>query len=281
MRFGINSFLFTFPFTNQSTKWFKTFKKWGFDSVEIAVDDPAGFDPHFVKRKLDEAGLVCGSVCGCFGPDRDLRGDAKAQRNGLRYIKQCLDHAVALKSPSYIGPVYSAVGRVGGAEPAEYRKQWKTVVKNLRKACQYAEKKGKLICMEPLNRFESDFINTVDQGLKMIKDVRSRALKLHYDTFHMNIEEKSQADAIKRAGRHLGHIHACGCDRGTPGNDHIDWKGIARALKAVKYNKDVVIESFTRDVIVIATAAAIWRKIEPTRQEIATTGLKFLKRTLK
>jgi D-psicose/D-tagatose/L-ribulose 3-epimerase len=280
MRFGINSFLFTFPFTNESTRWFKTFKKWGFDSVEIAIDDPAGMDPHSVKRELDKAGLVCGSVCGCFGPDRDLRGSAKDQRNGIRYIKQCIDHAVVLRSRSVIGPVYSAVGRVGGAEPAEYRKQWKTVVRNLKQVCAYARKKGVVICMEPLNRFETDFINTVEQGLKMIKDVASPALKLHYDTFHMNIEEKCQGDAIKRAGRHLGHFHACGCDRGTPGNDHIDWKCIARALKKVKYNKDVVIESFTRDVIVIAKAAAIWRQIEPTRQEIATKGLKFLKRTL-
>ncbi|MEI7903434.1 MAG: sugar phosphate isomerase/epimerase, partial [bacterium] len=126
----------------------------------------------------------------------------------------------------------------------------------------------------------TDFINTVDQALKMIKDVGSPVLKLHYDTFHMNIEEKCQGEAIKRAGRHLGHFHACGCDRGTPGNDHIGWDCIAKALKAVKYDKEIVIESFTKDVIVIARAAAIWRQIEPTRQEIATKGLKFLRKTL-
>ena len=115
----------------------------------------------------------------------------------------------------------------------------------------------------------------------MIKDVGSPALKLHLDTFHMNIEEKNQAAAIRKAGKHLAHFHACGCDRGTPGNDHIDWKNIAAALKAVRYNGDVVIESFTTDVKVIARAAAIWRKMEPTRNEIATKGLTFLKKTLK
>ena len=78
--------------------------------------------------------------------------------------------------------------------------------------------------MEPLNRFETDFINTCDQGLQMIADVGSPALKLHLDTFHMNIEEKNQAKAIRKAGKLLGHFHACGSDRGTPGNDHIDWK---------------------------------------------------------
>ncbi len=281
MRFGINTFLYTFPFTNQSTKLFKTFKKWGFQTVEIAIDDPNGFDPTFVKTELDKVGLPCGSACGCFGPDRDLRGTPEAQANALEYIKKCIDIMVVLDCPRLIGPVYSAVGRAEAVEPSEYKKQWKTVVKNLKTVCRYAEQKGKFICMEPLNRFETDFINTVDQALKMIKDVGSPALKLHYDTFHMNIEEKSQPAAILRAGKHLGHVHACGCDRGTPGNDHIDWKGIARALKAVKYDGDVVIESFTKDVKVIAKAAAIWRQIEPKREDIAIKGLAFLKRTLK
>jgi D-psicose/D-tagatose/L-ribulose 3-epimerase len=97
----------------------------------------------------------------------------------------------------------------------------------------------------------------------------------------MNLEEKCQADAIRRAGKLLGHFHACGSDRGTPGGDHIDWPGIRQALKAVKYDGDVVIESFTTDVKVIAKAAAIWRQIEPNRDDIAVKGLKFLKQTLR
>jgi D-psicose/D-tagatose/L-ribulose 3-epimerase len=281
MRFGINTFLYTFPFTNQSTRLFKTFKKWGFDTVEIAIDDPASVDPVKVKKALDKVGLACGSVCGCFGPDRDLRGTPAAQKNSLGYLKQCIDIAVALECPSVIGPVYSAVGRANAVEPKDYKKQWATVVKNLKKICAYAEKKGVRICLEPLNRFETDFINTVDQALQMVKDVGSPALKIHLDTFHMNIEEKCQGDAIRKAGKHLGHVHACGSDRGTPGNDHINWDCIAQALKAIKYKGDVVIESFTKDVVVIAKAAAIWRQIEPSREEIATKGLKFLRQTLK
>ena len=122
--------------------------------------------------------------------------------------------------------------------------------------------------------------DTIEQGLQMIKDVGSPALKLHLDTFHMNIEEKDQGRAIRKAGKLLGHFHACGSDRGTPGNDHIDWQPIAAALKAVKYQGDVVIESFTTDVKVIARAAAIWRRIEPTRDEIAVKGIRFLKKIL-
>ncbi len=281
MRFGINTFLFTSPFTNESTKLFKKFKKWGFDSIEIPVEDPAHIDPAHVKRELDKHGLVCGSVCACMGPDRDLRGDANQQKIGLDYMTTILDQMVVLDCPSLIGPVYSAVGRADAVPPDEYKQQWATVVKNLKTLCRHAESRDRKVCLEPLNRFETDFINTCDQALRMIKAVGSPALKLHLDTFHMNIEEKCQGDAIRKAGKLLGHFHACGSDRGTPGNDHIDWKPIAKALKDVKYQGDVVIESFTTDVKVIARAAAIWRRIEPTQDEIAVKGLKFLKRTIK
>jgi len=280
MRLGINTFLFTSPFTNESTKLFKQFKQWGFDSVEIPIEDPSHIDPAHVKRELDKHGLVCGSVCACLGPDRDLRGTPKQQKDSLDYMKKVIDQMVVLDCPSLIGPVYSSVGRADAVPAAEYKKQWKTVVKNLKTIAAYAQKRGKQICMEPLNRFETDFINTVDQALKMGKAVGSPALKLHLDTFHMNIEEKDQAAAIRKTGKLLGHVHACGSDRGTPGNDHIDWKPIAKALKDMRYQGDVVIESFTTDVKVIARAAAIWRRIEPTRNEIAVKGLKFLRKTL-
>src|SRR3954467_9631818 len=280
MRFGINTFLFTSPFTNDSTKLFPQFKKWGFESIEIPVEDTAHIDPAYVKSELDRNGLVCGSVCACMGPDRDLRGPDEAQKTGLTYMTQLIDQMVALDCPSLIGPVYSAVGRADAVPEKEYKKQWKTVVKNLKTLCKQAEKNGKQVCMEPLNRFETDFINTVDQALDMVDDVNSPALKIHLDTFHMNIEEKDQGKAIRKVGKLLGHFHACGSDRGTPGNDHIDWEPIAKALKAVGYKGDVVIESFTTDVKVIARAAAIWRRMEPTTDEIAVKGLKFLKKAL-
>jgi D-psicose/D-tagatose/L-ribulose 3-epimerase len=281
MRFGINTFLFTSPFTNKSTALFPQFKKWGFQTVEIPVEDIAHIDPAHVKAELDKNGLVCGSVCACMGPDRDLRGTPAQQKTGFDYMVKLLDQMVVLGCPSMIGPVYSAVGRADAVPEKEYKQQWKTVVGHLKLLSKEAQKRGVQICMEPLNRFETDFMNTCDQGLKMIADVGNPALKLHLDTFHMNIEEKNQAKAIRKAGKALGHFHACGSDRGTPGNDHIDWKPIAAALKSIGYKGDVVIESFTTDVKVIARAAAIWRQMEPTRDEIAVKGLKFLKRTLK
>jgi D-psicose/D-tagatose/L-ribulose 3-epimerase len=281
MRFGINTFLFTSPFINRSTRLFAQFERWGFDSVEIAVEDPAHIEPKFIKAELDRHGLVAGTLCACFPPSRDLRGTARQQRECKTYVRRLIEMMPTLDCRTLIGPLYSATGRAGMVERKERRTQWRTVVHNLKEICAVAEAHGCQIAMEPLNRFETDFLNTVEQGMAMIDDVGSSALKLLLDTFHMNIEEKDIPASIRRAGRHVAHIHACGTDRGTPGNDHLDWRGIAAAIRDIRYDGDVVIESFTPDVKVIARAAAIWRRIEPTREEIAVNGLRFLKKNLK
>ena len=280
MRLGINTFLFVSPFTTASVKLFPKFRKWGFETVEIPVEDPSHIDPAKVKAAADKAGLAIGSVCACMGPGRDLRGTPAEQKTAMDYCKTLIDQMVVLGCPSLIGPVYSVVGKADAVEPAQQKIEWALVVKNLKELARYAQDRGRQICVEPLNRFETDFLNTCDQGLKLIKAVGNPAFRLHLDTFHMNIEEKNQAAALLKAGSQLAHFHACGSDRGTPGSDHIDWKGIAAALKKLKYDGDVVIESFTLDVKVIARAAAIWRKIEPRREDIAVNGLKFLKKTL-
>jgi len=281
MRIGINTFLYTSPFTTESTRLFKTFAKWGFDTVEIAIEDPQHIDPVKVKAAADRAGLVIGSLCAAMGPGRDFRGTVSEQRTSMRYCRALIDQAVLMGRPKIIGPVYSVVGKADAVAPQQQKKEWASVVRNLKVLARYAEQKQITICIEPLNRFETDFLNTCEQGLKLVKAIGSPAVKLHLDTFHMNIEEKDLGAAIRRAGKQLGHLHACGSDRGTPGGDHTDWPGIVRALKAIRYRGDVVIESFTTDVKVIARAAAIWRKIEPRRNDIAVNGLAFLRRTLK
>jgi D-psicose/D-tagatose/L-ribulose 3-epimerase len=277
MRFGINTFLFTSPFTTESTKLFKKFKEWGFDTVEIPIEDPSHIDPAKLKAAADKAGVAIGSICAAMGPGRDLRGSDEDQRTGSEYIRALIDQAAEIGCPRIIGPLYSVVGLIGAHEDAAKKQHFDLVVKNLKPLAQHAASKGVELCIEPLNRFETDFLNTVDQGLKLVKAVGAKNVKLHLDTFHMNIEEKNQPDAIRKAGSLLGHFHACGTDRGTPGNDSLQWKPIVQALKEVGYDGDVVIESFTTDVKVIARAAAIWRKIEPKRDDIAVKGLENLK----
>lgn len=281
MRFGLNTFLYASPFTNESAHLFKKLKNWGFDSVEIPIEDPSHVDPKFLKAAAAKAGIAIGSICAAMGPGRDLRGSAQDQANGRKYIMALIDQAAEMGCPRLIGPLYSVVGLIGAHDDKTKAKHFKLVVKNLKVLGKHAQKKGVELDIEPLNRFETDFLNTCDQGLRLVKAINLPNVKLHLDTFHMNIEEKNQAAAIRKVGKLLGHFHACGSDRGTPGGDHIAWPEIVKALKAIGYKGDVVIESFTTDVKVIARAAAIWRKIEPKRDDIAVNGLKFLRKVLK
>ncbi|MGM9506133.1 sugar phosphate isomerase/epimerase family protein [Larkinella sp. GY13] len=274
---GINTFLFTSPFTNESVKWFSKFAEWGFDTVEIGLEEPWNVDPQLVKQALADAGLGCKTVCAAMGPDRDFRGDEEQQQTAMTYLKALLDFMEIIGAEMLVGPLYSSVGRAEATPKDVYKEQEKTVVGHLKELAAYAAGKELKIALEPLNRFETDFINTCDQAIHLADLVDNDAVRLHLDTFHMNIEEKFQADAIRKAGSRLELLHSCGCDRGIPGNDHIDWTSIGQALKDIDFKGQLVIESFTPEVKAIAKAAAIWRDIEASGEDIAVKGLAFLK----
>jgi len=150
------------------------------------------------------------------------------------------------------------------------------VVENLKGLCSHADERGVYLALEPMNRCATDFMNTCQQAKRMIEDVGSDRLKIHLDTFHMNIEEKSAPMAILDAGEDLFHLHVSENDRGAPGTGSIDWKGIRDALVRIRYDRYVVIEAFTPEIPVGGLAASIWRTTEKSNVELARKGLSFL-----
>ena len=281
MIYGINTFLFTSPFTTSDFHVLEKCREWGFDSVEIAVEDVAHIDGKKLSKALADNGLVCGSACSVTGPGRDLRGSREDQERSLDYIKGLLDLMAEIDCPVCMGPFYSAVGRAEMVGKNEYNRQWALVVGHLSTLSDYAAQRNIKLALEPLNRYETDFVNTAEQVMNLVRDVGRENIGVLLDTYHMNIEEKDPAKAIQTAGERLFHFHACGCDRGTPGNDHINWDPIVAALKNIGYNKSIVIESFSTEVKVIAKAASIWRKFEPSQEDIAVKGLQFLRSQFK
>ncbi len=278
MKFGINTLLYAGTFTDQHTDLFKKFNSMGFDGVEIALEKEGDIDYKVTLDKLKENNLQCCSICGLFGPDRDIRGpNEEYVQNGIEYIKMCLDACQKLECELFVGPAYSSVGRANMESEKDRQKQWDTAVESFRQITDYAQKKGVIVAIEPLNRFETDFINICKDAIKMVKDVDSDMLKIHLDTFHMNIEEKSSKQAILDAGKLLYLLHASENDRGTPGTGQVRWDEVAQAIKRIGYDRYVVIESFTPEVKVIAKAASIWRPTEKDAFTLAEKGLKFLK----
>jgi D-psicose/D-tagatose/L-ribulose 3-epimerase len=176
--------------------------------------------------------------------------------------------------------MYSAVGKEHLDDPAERQQEWQRAVLGIRELAGVAQETGIKLALEPLNRFETDIINVVDQGLKLIDETGMENVGLHLDSFHMHLEEKDSASAIQRAGYKIFHFHACENDRGVPGTGQVRWTEIAKALKDIDYQGPLVIESFTSEVKEIARAVCIWREIAPSQDTIAQQGLGFLKTLL-
>jgi D-psicose/D-tagatose/L-ribulose 3-epimerase len=152
-----------------------------------------------------------------------------------------------------------------------------TLVKNLRELALYARDHGVVLGIEPLNRFETSFINLASQAVEVIDRIDHPSCRIMLDSFHMNIEEKSLGNAIRAVGSRLCHFHACENDRGAPGSGNVMWGEVKQALRDIHYDGPVVIESFTNKVKSIARAAAIWRAFEPSQDSLAQNGLNFLK----
>jgi len=275
-KYGINLLLWSDFFNNESLPLMQKVADLGFDGVEIPIFDPKVVDIKATRDAIKSAGIEC-TTCAILGDDRDIISDDLAIReNAKNYMKECINISADLGSTIFCGPLYSAVGKLVGRSRTKV--EWDRAVTGLREVAKYAGEKGVTLAMEPLNRFETYFINTAEDMVKLVKDIDHPNLKVHLDTFHMNIEEKNLYKAIKNTGELLVHMHCCENDRGTPGSGNVDWGGVFKALHELKYDGWLVIESFVPAIKAIAKAAAIWRELDPGGADaIAQNGLKFLK----
>jgi D-psicose/D-tagatose/L-ribulose 3-epimerase len=281
MKFGINGWVWTSPVdTEQVERLAPQIKQLGYDLLEIPLETIGDVDYARGAEILADNGLSV-STCAAMGPDRDLIHEDDAIRaNGRQYIMRGIDATHALGATNFVGPIYSAVGRTWQQSAEERARDLDTLVATLRELAVYASHRNVVLCIEPLNRFETSFVNLADQANEIVDRVDHPNLRVMLDTFHMNVEEKNLGDAIRKTGKRLAHFHACENDRGAPGSGHVPWHSVAQALKDIRYDGPVVIESFTPKVKSIARAAAIWREFEASPDALAENGGKFLRQLL-
>lgn len=281
MKFGINAWVWISPMTTEGlAQLMPKVSAMGYDLVEVAIEDLDGFDYARTADVIRDHNLDV-SVVAAMGPDRDLiHPEEKIRENGVAYVRHCVEATQALGATNLAGPLYSAVGRVWQATPQERERDIELLVEQLRKLAEYAGDYGVVLCVEPLNRFETSLINLASQLVEVVDRVDHPSCQAMLDTFHMNIEEKSLGDAIRTVGPRLRHLHSCENDRGAPGTGHVPWSDVATALRDIHYDGPVVIESFSDQVKSIARAAAIWRPLAPSQDALAEDGLAFLKQLL-
>ncbi len=280
LRFSVNLMLFSDTVGEAELAWFPRLKAMGFDGVEVPVFAPETMAVEAIREAAQEAGLGL-SVSGAPPPDSKLYGeDIEARQRGLNYLLGALEVTARLEADVFCGPLGKAVGDHDLSVPLEQQRD--QVARAMAPVVQRAEALGVRLAFEPLNRFETGFLNLAADGVHFCEQLDSAAAGLLLDTFHMHIEEKSSVEAIRAtaaAGR-LAHFHVSESDRGVAGTGQVHWKAVGEALRAVDYDGWVVLETFNQNNEAIRTAVSCWRPFYPTEEAFLEEGLAFLKECL-
>lgn len=273
---GVNTWVWTSPLTDADVPdLLQRIAAMGFDAVELPLEKSGDLSVAAVRDALADTGLTP-YVVGAMAPGRDLVDPVHVAAT-QDYLRACIDFASGVGATSVCGPFYASTGRVWRMDADQRAAAYADVRTHLAPVVDHALEQGVRLGIEPLNRYETSLVNTVDQALTAFEPLLGQGLGLALDTYHLNIEERSSADAIRAAGPHLAHVQVCGSDRGAPGGDQTDWPALVAALDEVGYGGPLNIESFTADNASIATAASIWRPLAPTQDDLARDGLAFLR----
>jgi D-psicose/D-tagatose/L-ribulose 3-epimerase len=261
---GVISMFYARPFQREHFPLFARMKAAGMDFVELLVPEPGELDLAETRATLADNGLGV-ELAARVNLTRDLASDDdSAYQAGVAYLRTCIDAAASLGARRVGGPLYGAPLVFAGRPPAPIAEDVRLrridrVVAGLRAAAGEAGDRGVILCVEPLNRFETDFCMTTRNGIDLVDRVDRPAVGLMLDTFHMAMEDDGVAEAIRMAGRRIAHFQANENHRGYLGTGHVDWSGIARALADVGYDGPITLEPFRRNEHRLGVSLAQWR----------------------
>ena len=278
MKFGVNTFIWTANFDRSNLPLLPQLKAGGFDGVEVPLFRPSEFATADIAKGLAENGLEC-TICSVLTGGLSMISDNATIRRQTRiHMEECVKTAAEVGAKIIAGPLYSPVGYLPGRRRTA--DEWKWAVDCYQSLGPVLEQYDVTIAIEPLNRFETYFLNTAQDAASLCDQIGHPNVGVLFDTFHANIEEKDIAQGYQTVGRHLKHVHTCENDRGIPGTGHVEWKPVFQALHDLKYDGWLTIESFGFALGELSAAASIWRDIAPTPESIAFEGVKFLRRSV-
>ena len=276
-KFGVASLIWTEDFTVKDLPLIEKAKSLGFSVLDINVAHPERFPTEAVKNKIKEVDIEVVTTIGLPGDSNLIDPDTEIRRNGINTLKKLVDINIEIGSKIMSGVTYASWGYITGKPRTE--DEWKWSVESMREVARYAKSKSDMIlAVEPLNRFETHFLNIAEDAVRYCREVGTGNLKVHLDTFHMIREEQSFIEAVETCGKeYLGYVHVCENNRGIPGTGLVPWKEFFTALKKVGYIGPLVIESFDPGFEELNRLCAIWRQFAETGEELAREGLKNLK----
>lgn len=278
MKLGMNLLLWTGGVTEEHFPLIATIKRWGFDGVEVPLFDADETMLQRVARELDNHGLGRTAVCICTPETNPISDDPAIRSASLDHLKRRIDWCATVGAETLCGPFHSALGAMVGR--GRTHEEWERCVEVLRFAAEHAGTVGVKLSVEPLNRFEVYFLNTMADANRLVQAVGHPNLGYLYDSFHANIEERDIYASIADNAAGINHIHISENHRGIPGNGHVHWDQTFKAIKDVQYDGWLTIEAFGRRLPELAAATCVWRDLFPSEEDVAVMGLAFIKRML-
>ncbi len=275
MKFGVNTMVWTTRVGKAQEPLLERIREWGFDGVELFLSPEEPADIPAVRAVLERLELER-TTCSVLPREANLiSSDPTTRARGVGFLKECLARTAGLGAKLICGPLYAGLGVMTGRRRTS--EEWQWAVEGLQAAAAYGRACNVTLCLEPLNRFETYFLNILEDAARLVRDVGSPNVKIHFDTFHANIEERHPAQALRSVAKELGHVHISENDRGVPGTGHNDWAGILKTLREIGYDGWLTIESFAQPEPDLAAAAAIWRDLAPSGDYLARSGLQFIR----
>ncbi len=276
IKIGLDTWLWARTFTEQHLYCIKKIKELGAEVIDFSINDPNVFPTAKAARIVKECGLeVVTSTampleCNPISPDKNIRLKA------LDYMKRLIDITAGLEAKITGGVNYAASGYHTGKPRTQDELKWSA--QYMQEVAAYASRYGITIAIEAVKRFESHLINTAGQALDYLKMVGFANVKVHLDTFHMNIEEADIPEAIEKCKDKLAYLHFADSNRGAPGMGHVPWVEVYKALDKINYNGLACIETFNpRTLEETCSLTYLNRKFADTPEELAKKGLEYLR----
>ena len=278
IKIGIHIAAWPHTFDEGLIEHFHRIKGLGFDGVELVLPKPS--PPNMLLAEKLGSSLAAEKL-GCTGSvalrqnENLIDEEEEVRERGRAYLKHWIDMCAPLNCTILAGPICGAFEMYKGR--GRTQEEWDRAVTELRGIADYAKRSNVVLGVEVLNRYETYFINTAADAVRLVREIDRDNVKILLDTYHMNIEEKDFYTPIRKCGEYLGHFHACGSDRGAPGTGHIDWDNVFRALSEIHYGGWLVIETFHGHSKNSPIATSIWRPLAEDPDDIPRTGLQFLR----
>lgn len=275
MQLGIHAMAWTPHWSNESLPLIDRVAALGLDFIEIPLMGIEDIDPGSIRSQVEGAGIgvVTSSV---LSDSTDITSaDASIREAGVAYLQRCVDATAEMGAPQFSGVIYCSHGKRPSERPGA--DEWEWSAECLTRVAAHAQEAGIVIGLEPVNRYESPLLNTCEQALQLADMITLPNVKVHLDTYHMNIEEKGFHDPIVAAGPRMQYIHLSESDRGIPGTGNVHWDDVFRGLKDAGYSGRLVMESFAAVNEDIIGATAMWRDVVGDPHRLVTEGLAFLR----